>query len=227
MPLSESPWVLIAIPVLAILVGVIIAVWNRAKQVRVAYGCDVVRLETPVSHDRLKMTWEGGELNDPRYVIARISNTGPVDLSSGMFDQGRPVVLTLTGCDVMGAMSDNPAWTLDPAAGTLTYGPELLKARSADTFRVLVDGDPKLTWESHLAGVKFAKLAELPPSTANIQVARHPLIIGATFFTVLMVILLVLMIVVLFVVAIGRATGHFPSPPPVPEECRQYLFPFG
>lgn len=227
MPLSESPWVLIALPVLAIIVAVVLSVWTRTKQARVAYGCDVVRLETPVTHDRLKMTWEGGELNDPRYVIARISNTGPVDLSSGMFDQDRPVVLTLTGCDIMGAMSDNPAWTLDPAAGTLTYGPELLKSRSADTFRVLVDGDPKLTWDSHLAGVKSAELDELPPSAANIQVARNPFLIGITVFTGLMFLILVLFIVGVVVVAIGRATGQLPSPPPVPEECRQYLFPFG
>jgi hypothetical protein len=204
---------------------------GRRKKPAIQYGANEDSLDRPLSHEKLKLTWDGVELRDARYVAARVSNVGSADLTSAMFDRSRPIKVTISGCEIVGAVSANSERKLDATAKTLTYGPDLLKSRRAGGISLLVDGKPQFTWELPLADVKTKAVDGLPPTTANMKEERRPIgWLGRGVNSFLFAVLLAALVLIGGLIYSG-ATGQIPPPTPtIPEECQQYVsevpFPF-
>jgi hypothetical protein len=174
------------------------------------------------------MTWDGVELKDARYVVARVSNIGSADLTSAMFDRSRPIQVTISGCEIVGAVSDSSDWKVDATTKTLTYGPDLLKSRTGRGISLLVDGNPEFTWQLHLADVTTKAVDGLPPSTANMKDERRPIEWLGRGFNSFLAAVFIAGLVLIGGLIYSWATGPIPPPAPIPEECKPYVsnFPF-
>ena len=205
-------------------------VQGRRRKLALQVGAEEVSLDRPLAHEKLKLTWDNVELSDARYVVVRVSNVGSGDLTSAMFDRGRPVSVTLSGCKIVGPVSEVADWKIDADANRLTFGPDLLKSRTSRAINLLVDGCPKFDWNLPLADVAVELVEGLPPTTASMERERSP---GGRFFRAISAASVVLfaLLALLFVVVIGSAifgaiTGQGPQRTPVPEECQQYVSEF-
>lgn len=211
---------------IALTIGVITVVQQRRKRPRIRLGADSTSLSiTGVSHAKLTVNWDGSLLKDPYQVRVRVSNTGSGDLSSTMFDKERPITVNLNDCEVVALLSDNGGWALDKVGRVASFGPDLLKAKTASDLDLIVDGAPSFSWGSHLTDVTAdpPRGGGLTESTSWMQSQRRPFVYVMRGMYVLLGVFVVAFSIQLGIYLHGRATGAIPSPPPIPEECRQYV----
>ncbi len=93
---------------------------------------------------------------DPVLITVVFVNSGPRDITSDMFDAGRPISVGIAaqfyGVTKIegGAKIDVPAVGTEPTSATIRVNPLLLKRRQSWSFSVVVSGVPAVTLDTPL-----------------------------------------------------------------------------
>lgn len=162
--------------VAALVVAVVGVYWARAAVVsgkRLVWGADIQSLlnQTADSSAVRVLYGDDRELAEPYVLRVTLSNRGRKDIRSEDFDQGRPLRFTLSHGAIMTALTplDVGTHNVDPSANTVSIGPDLIKAGTAQSLTVLTDGRPRVELDAHLADTEVVGASEIQSSRRNRQ----------------------------------------------------------
>jgi hypothetical protein len=142
-PLYDTATLVIA--VVGLLVAVLSAYFaylavprRREVHVRVA---STDRLLTHVAAGTVEVRFNTTPVADPHVLRLALRCTGRTDVTSGDFDQGRPIVLTFAR-PVVADLTEAPVVPAVHGGDELRVGPGLLRRGTTYLFTLLFDGDP-------------------------------------------------------------------------------------
>jgi len=142
-------------------IATILVMLRGTPRRRLTYATPAVTplLSTPLGPRKsdIKVTFLGGELDDPHFLRIRLENQGGRDIRSSDFDQGKPLILDVHA-DIVGTLAvegTHGQFHLNLAQrNRLELKPTLIKGHQVITIDLLVDGaEPYLTCEDSLIDV--------------------------------------------------------------------------
>lgn len=110
----------------------------------------------------LEVIYKGQSLQHPHTVMVNLINSGRRDISSGSFDQQKPIVLDI-GVPIVDLLGEERHRELVVDGTAVKIPPRLIRRREEISISLLCDGQrPSLTCQSHLIDVKVKKAGALP-----------------------------------------------------------------
>jgi len=145
--------------------------WGNRRAV-LTWATEAVSLIPDEGGDNLEVTYRDFPVKDPVLVTVALANKGPRDISSEMFDNGRPIHVHLA-VPFYGVtkVQGNAKVLMSPALGAkaeeavLTLSPFLIKRREGLVFSAIVSGQPTVRIEAPLVDTDVKQL--VPPAPAQ------------------------------------------------------------
>ena len=150
------------------IVGVVVAVvaipvtiwatrrWGNRRALIAWVAESVSLLPEEAGRDLIEVTYRSLPVKDPYLVTVVIANTGPRDLSSSSFDDGRPIRIHLGATFYGVTKSSGSPKIAEPGIGAdsdlafIEILPKLLKRQESWLFSVIVSGLPSVQVEAPL-----------------------------------------------------------------------------
>lgn len=168
------PWAALVVAVMAIPV----TIWatrrwgNRRGKISVCISSTAL---IPEGSNRLEVTYRGIAVHSPHLVTIVLRNSGPKDISSSMFDSGRPTVVSFD-TTFYGVTSSHGGVELishgigaTPPDSTIGIAPGLLRRKSEWSFSTVVTGPVEVAIESTLIDTDL--IEEVPAVDSDVKVS--------------------------------------------------------
>lgn len=167
------PWAALAVAVIAIPV----TIWatrrwgNRRGRISVSISATAL---IPEGSGRLEVTYRDIPVHSPHLVTISLRNSGPKDISSSMFDSGKPTVVsfdtTFYGVTSVhgGVKLTSSAIGTTPPDSTIGIKPGLLRRRSEWSFSAVVTGPVVVSIDSTIIDTDL--IEEVPAVDSAVKV---------------------------------------------------------
>ena len=136
----------------------------------------------------------GKEVKDPRFIDVSVQATGRLDVPSGRFDSGNPMVMKCESQIVTYTGGDAVPVKVGEDRKSIAIGPMLLRKGVPTTVRLLVDGSASCSWDQpQLIDTNFQVVSDATREL-HTQRSRKLMRIGLTVLGVELVVIALLFI---------------------------------
>ena len=126
----------------------LVGVWFAARPFFQKQRLDLTCWVTPLAvagrgfGDRLRITWDGGTLDEPQVATIRLASRSAKDISPETFASGAPLIINV-GAQIVALLS-HVTGEIEAVGDEIRLYPRLIRRNQVINLDVLVDGEPAL-----------------------------------------------------------------------------------
>ncbi|QAY69756.1 hypothetical protein [Xylanimonas protaetiae] len=172
----------LAVAIIAIPIAVFATRRWGSRRAKISVVSDAISLLPEATSGLVEVTFRGIPVNEPHLVTVVIANIGPRDVSSEMFDRGRPIIIRFDAMFFGLTQRDAALKTVSAGVGAtgddaqVAIRPSLLKRGATWSFSVIVAGPANVQVDAPLVDTDITtghgapELRDVVLAAANVAV---------------------------------------------------------